>query len=150
MSSIIKMTGEISTPATLRPSSALILIAAGGFHPDGMPKELIRFRGDGETHVSRHVAESGLECVFHPGASVHHKVTPERMTYAYFRQRGFNQGVSDSYTQLRQQDLPSISGKRPFIKRALSFAVRKALILMDSAETRRAAAELLLGHRFSF
>jgi len=127
-----------------------VLLQADGFHPDGMPKELIRFRGDGETHVSRYVAESGLKCVFHPGASVHHKVTPERMTHAYFRQRGFNQGVSDSYTQLRQQDLPSATAKRPFIKRALGFAVRKALSLLDSAETRRAAAELQLGHREGF
>ena len=68
-----------------------------------MPQELIRFRGDGETHVSRFVAESGLKCLFHPGASVYHKVTPERMTHAYFRQRGFNQGVSDSYTALRAE-----------------------------------------------
>lgn len=124
-----------------------VLLQAGGFHPDGMPKELIRFRGDGETHVSRHVAESGLKCVFHPGASVYHKVAPERMTHAYFRQRGFNQGVSDSYTQLRQQDLPSASAKRPLINRALGFVVRKALNLMDSAETKRAIAELQLGHR---
>lgn len=127
-----------------------VLLQAGGFHPDGMPKELIRFRGDGETHVSKHVAESDLKCVFHPGASVHHKVTPARMTHAYFRQRGFNQGVSDSYTQLRQQDLSSTSAKRPFIKRALGFAVRKALNLLDSAETRRAATELQLGHREGF
>ena len=127
-----------------------VLLQAGGFHPDGMPKELIRFRGDGETHVSKYVAESGLKCSFHPGASVHHKVTPERMTHAYFRQRGFNQGVSDSYTQLRQQALPSASAKRPFINRALGFAVRKALSLLDSAETRRAAAELQLGHREGF
>jgi hypothetical protein len=78
-----------------------ILMSAGGFNPDGMPKELIRFRGDGETHVSRYVAGSGMKCLFHPGASVYHKVTPERMTLAYFRQRGFNQGVSDSFSALR-------------------------------------------------
>lgn len=78
-----------------------ILLAAGGFHPDGMPKELIRFRGDGETHVSRFVDQSDMKCIFHPGASVFHKVTPERMTIEYFRQRGFNQGVSDSYSALR-------------------------------------------------
>lgn len=124
-----------------------VLLQAGGFHPDGMPKELIRFRGDGETHVSRYVAESGLKCVFHPGASVYHKVTPERMTFAYFRQRGFNQGVSDSYTQLRHQGWPSTSGKRPFIKRVLDLAVRKALNLLDSTETRRVAAEWELGYR---
>lgn len=78
-----------------------VLLAAGGFHPDGMPQELIRFRGDGETHISRFVAESNMKCVFHPGASVYHKVPASRMTYQYFYQRGFNQGVSDSYTNLR-------------------------------------------------
>lgn len=82
-----------------------VLLAAGGFHPDGMPKELLRLRGDGETHVSRHVAESGLKCVFHAGASICHLVTPDRMTFTYFRQRGFNQGVSDSYTVLRDLHL---------------------------------------------
>lgn len=78
-----------------------VLLAAGGFHPDGMPQDLIRFRGDGETHVSRFVADSGMKCVFHPGASVYHKVPASRMTYQYFYQRGYNQGVSDSYTVLR-------------------------------------------------
>jgi glucosyl-dolichyl phosphate glucuronosyltransferase len=78
-----------------------ILLKAGGFHPDGMPIDLIRFRGDGETHVSRFVKESGIKCVFHAGASVYHKVTPERMTFEYFHQRGFNQGISQSFTDLK-------------------------------------------------
>jgi glycosyltransferase involved in cell wall biosynthesis len=78
-----------------------VLIAAGGFHPDGMPQDLIRFRGDGETHVSKYVADNNLKCIFDSRATVYHKVTPERMTFVYFRKRGFNQGVSDSYTHLR-------------------------------------------------
>lgn len=78
-----------------------LLIAAGGFHPDGMPQDLIRFRGDGETHVSKYVADNNLKCLFDSRASVYHKVTPERMSFGYFRKRGFNQGVSDSYTHLR-------------------------------------------------
>jgi glycosyltransferase involved in cell wall biosynthesis len=81
------------------------LIEAGGFHPDSLPQELIRFRGDGETHVSRYVAHFGGKCIFHPGASVYHKVTPARMTVSYFRQRAYNQGVSDSYTELRRRYL---------------------------------------------
>jgi glycosyltransferase involved in cell wall biosynthesis len=85
-----------------------VLLEAQGFHPDGMPKDLIRFRGDGESHVSRFVVESGMKALFHPGASVYHKVTPERMTYDYFRQRGFNQGVSDSYTQLRAKSISTL------------------------------------------
>jgi hypothetical protein len=125
-----------------------VLLKAGGFHPDGMPKELIRFRGDGETHVSRYVAESGMKCVFHPGASVYHKVTPERMTHAYFRQRGFNQGVSDSYTHLRQQDtVSSKAPRRSVLKRALSYGLRKTQSLLDSAEVKQAHQELMLGHK---
>jgi glucosyl-dolichyl phosphate glucuronosyltransferase len=90
-----------------------VLAAVGGFHPDGMPQDLIRFRGDGETYVSTYVLKNRLRCVFDSNASVYHKVTPERMTLQYFRQRGFNQGVSDSYTQLRgehsfDQSKPSV------------------------------------------
>lgn len=124
-----------------------VLIKAGGFHPDGMPKELIRFRGDGETHVSRYVAETGMKCLFHPGASVYHKVTPDRMTFTYFRQRGFNQGVSDSYTQLRKQDETAKSSKHNLVKRIMSYASRKSLSFLDSAEVKRAFNELKIGYR---
>src|SRR5262249_31079384 len=33
-----------------------VLTEAGGFHPDGFPEQLTRFRGDGETYVSRYLA----------------------------------------------------------------------------------------------
>lgn len=124
-----------------------ILLQAGGFHPDGMPKELIRFRGDGETHVSRYVAERGLKCIFHAGASVYHKVTSDRMTHAYFRQRGFNQGISDSYTELRQKHFSTGTIQSNFMRRSLGDVLQIALNLLESAETRRAATELQLGHR---
>jgi len=78
-----------------------VLLDAGGFHPDSMPGELIHFRGDGETHVSRYVQKHELGCIFDSRASVYHAVTPERMTTTYFRQRAFNQGISDSYAALR-------------------------------------------------
>lgn len=125
-----------------------VLLDAGGFHPDGMPQELIRFRGDGETHVSRHIVESGLKCVFHPGASVYHKVTPERMTFKYFRLRGFNQGVSDSYTALRNRDVNLPAVRRSLLSAATSWAWRK---LKDwvylTSEARHALHELKQGHR---
>lgn len=86
-----------------------VLLDAGGFHPDAMPKERLQFRGDGETHVSRYVEANELICIFDSEASVHHAVTPERMTFGYFRQRAFNQGVSDSYVALRAaQDSPKL------------------------------------------
>ncbi len=124
-----------------------VLVAAGGFNPDGMPKDLIRFRGDGETHVSRFVQESGMKCVFHPGASVHHKVTPERMTFSYFYQRGFNQGVSDSYTTLRN-NIVMPSTKIHLLRRIGSWGWSKFRSLMiTDPEVKRALRELKAGHR---
>ncbi|MCP9776971.1 MULTISPECIES: glycosyltransferase family 2 protein [unclassified Cyanobium] len=111
-----------------------VLIAAGGFHPDGMPQDLIRFRGDGETHVSKYIADNKLKCMFDSRASVYHKVTPERMTLGYFRKRGFNQGVSDSYTCLRNAPkvhsiTPPSSHQKlmPRLRNKLRAAKKKAL-----------------------
>lgn len=116
-----------------------ILLRAGGFHPDSMPKELIKFRGDGETHVSRFVEKSGMKCVFHPGASIYHKVTPERMTYSYFWQRGYNQGISASYTNLREQNMNSRSiVNLNLLKRLFHYSVHKTIELINSAEVKKA------------
>jgi len=78
-----------------------VLIEAGGFHPDGMPENLIKYRGDGETHVSSFIKKSGYKTIYNPKASVYHFVSKERMTKEYFAKRAFNQGISDSYTDVR-------------------------------------------------
>lgn len=103
-----------------------VLLDAGGFHPDAMPRERLQFRGDGETHVSRYVQEQGMTCIFDSDASVYHAVTPERMTFDYFRQRSFNQGVSDSYTALRAREGRSnlFAHSRVKLARALSGLLR--------------------------
>lgn len=123
-----------------------VLLAAGGFHPDGMPPELIRFRGDGETHVSRYVVGARLKCLFVPGASVYHKVTPERMTFAYFRQRGYNQGISDSYAALRGS-LRNKPARRGILRRAAGWASQRLIepLPLPAATARRALRELYEG-----
>ena len=130
-----------------------VLLAAGGFHPDGMPNELIRFRGDGETHVSRYVLESGKRCVFHPGATVYHKVMPERMTFEYFRLRGFNQGVSDSYTALRGEDAPILKQHSLFY-RAVQWGWQKIYSFYEKLQTDMevsiALQEMKCGHSDGF
>lgn len=83
-----------------------VLLDAGGFHPDAMPPELLRLRGDGETHVSQAVAGRRLRCVFDSRASVHHAVPAQRMTFEYFRQRAYLQGISYSYGRLRRGEDP--------------------------------------------
>ena len=80
-----------------------IVLDAGGFHPDGMPFELIRFRGDGETYISKYIENNNLKTFYHPLASIYHWVSSERMTEEYFCKRRYIQGVSDAFTFLRSQ-----------------------------------------------
>jgi len=130
-----------------------VLLAAGGFNPDGMPKEYIRFRGDGETHVSRYVADSGMKSLFHPGATIYHKVTSERMTVTYFRRRGFNQGISDSFTALRAKHLRGCSSKSStgMFYRMARWAFRKLKALsVQNDEIQRAMQEMAAGHAEGF
>jgi hypothetical protein len=79
-----------------------LLIKCKGFHPDGMPGNLLRFRGDGETPVSNYVEESDYKTLYNPMASVHHLVSSERMTEKYLNHRAYLQGISDSYTHIRR------------------------------------------------
>jgi glucosyl-dolichyl phosphate glucuronosyltransferase len=79
-----------------------VLAEAGGFHPDGMPQELIRFRGDGETYVSNFIFAKGYKALYYPKASVYHQVPAERMTLDYFCRRAFSQGISDSFAAIRE------------------------------------------------
>jgi len=80
-----------------------VLFECGGFHPDSMPQELIRYRGDGESALSIAIEEKGYKSVYEPKASVYHRIPPERLTVDYFCRRAFNQGISDSYTEIRKK-----------------------------------------------
>jgi glycosyltransferase involved in cell wall biosynthesis len=72
-----------------------------GFHPDGMPKDRLQYRGDGETAVSLAIQRLGYKTIYNPKASVYHRVSANRMTLSYIRNRAFAQGISDSYTKIR-------------------------------------------------
>lgn len=78
------------------------LIALGGFHPDGIPWELRRYRGDGETAVGVAARKAGLKAIYEPRALVYHRIASARLTIEYFEKRRYLQGISDSYTQIRQ------------------------------------------------
>lgn len=130
------------------------LLEAGGFHPDGMPDELIRFRGDGETHVAEHIVRTGGKTIFDSDASVHHSVSGPRMTLEYFRKRAFNQGVSDSYSRLRRD---GIAGKRGRARVALGTLAafvagcgRRARTLLGDGELRMLDQLIRRGYREGF
>ena len=78
-----------------------IIEQAHGFHPDGMPFELIQYRGDGEFCVNRYIENHHLKVMYNPKASVYHKVPKSRLTIDYFCKRAFCQGVEMSYCNLR-------------------------------------------------
>lgn len=100
-----------------------ILLESGGFHPDGMPKELIKYRGDGETAVSSYIQNCKYKAVYHPEASVYHFVSKERLTLTYFENRNYNQGISDSFTAIKNGQVNSFFLKKVklFIKKYLLF-----------------------------
>ena len=78
------------------------LFELGGFHPDCIPKHLQCFQGDGETGLTQKAKLKGYRAIYQPNALVFHSVSQERMTYEYFDRRYFYQGISDSYSFLRQ------------------------------------------------
>lgn len=73
-----------------------------GFHPDGMPKKYIKFRGDGETFVSEYITNNNLKTLFLPEASVRHFVSTSRMTNEYIDGIAFKNGISHRFTELRK------------------------------------------------
>lgn len=80
-----------------------ILLKLGGFPPDAMPKELIRFRGDGESAVSQKIEKLGYKILYHPDVKIYHLVLACRMTIDYFCWRSYLQGISGSFTQIRKK-----------------------------------------------
>jgi glycosyltransferase involved in cell wall biosynthesis len=80
-----------------------IIIEAKGFHPDGFPRNMIKYRGDGETYISQYIKKHNYKAVYNPKASVYHFVPKNRMTLDYFCKRAFNQGVSDSFSDIRRR-----------------------------------------------
>lgn len=76
--------------------------ALGGFHPDGYPWELRRFRGDGENGLAWKAELLGVSAFYQGETHVFHRIPASRMTPEYFERRSFLQGISDSYTAIRR------------------------------------------------
>jgi hypothetical protein len=88
-----------------------VLENIGGFHPDGMPRSEIRYRGDGESAVSAAIRTLGLKAIYHPLASVEHLVANSRLTPEYLRWRAYIQGISDSYSEIRRAGGSSVRSR---------------------------------------
>ncbi|MBF0398847.1 MAG: glycosyltransferase, partial [Desulfobacterales bacterium] len=79
-----------------------IVIDLKGFNPDGMPSELIKYRGDGETGFYNRFKAMNYVCMYDPIAVAHHMITKEKLTLEYICERSFRQGISASYSEIRK------------------------------------------------
>lgn len=123
-----------------------IVLNARGFHPDGMPQSMIRYRGDGETHVARHVEKSGYQTLYDPKASVRHCVPMSRMNMEYMTKRAFAEGITQSYIDTRKR----FTGMKPQsrIRAALS-EIRRNIkdFLLDELE-KQIRKSFLAGYKY--
>lgn len=80
-----------------------VLYEVGGFHPDAFGNRAdIWLRGDGEDGLQNKVMAAGYEILYEPDASVSHRIPAARLQVDYFYWRAFIQGISNSYSRIRQ------------------------------------------------
>ncbi|MFC2066191.1 glycosyltransferase [Chloroflexota bacterium] len=80
-----------------------VILELKGYHPDSLPQEFIRYRGDGEAGFARKFTQSELVSLYDPTALAYHRINTERLTVDYLCKRSYNQGISDSFTAIRRE-----------------------------------------------
>lgn len=84
-------------------TKANIVKELGGFNPDSLPENQLRYRGDGEYGLMLKFKKAGLRAWYEPGATVFHRVPVYRMNMRYLCKRSYAQGISDSYSKIRAE-----------------------------------------------
>jgi GT2 family glycosyltransferase len=107
-----------------------VLIDCGGFHIDLVPREFMRWQGDGETGLTMKLAAKGYKAVYRQNSLLFHQCGTERLSPSYFAKRAFYQGVCNSFTELRKslttnsEVAPAVSLSQSRLRRALGNAKR--------------------------
>jgi glycosyltransferase involved in cell wall biosynthesis len=78
-----------------------VLFELGGFHPDGLPNEFIKYRGDGETHISKLIDSGHRMAFYEPLASVTHYIPASRLKKEYFIWIAKREAISHAYYLFR-------------------------------------------------
>ena len=143
-------------PAVPPPVSANCAVTRGAFdRVGGFDGSIDRVGGSllsgGETEFYRRIVAGGGSVVYWPRAVVEHRVAPSRLTVAYFKRRGYAQGLTDGMIEppttraARLWEWLRLTG---WLLRTLPIAV-KGLVMTRSA----ASAQIWLaycGGRFAF
>lgn len=82
-----------------------VLYTCKGFHPDGMPNNLLMYRGDGESYVARYILEHKMKAMYYAQASVYHMIDINRVSDSYLNYMDFRNGISSMYACLRENGL---------------------------------------------
>lgn len=80
-----------------------VLLDCGGFHIDLVPKQYMRWQGDGETGLTMKLAAKGYKAVYRQDSLLFHDCGPDRLNPEYFAKRAYYQGVCNSYAELRRK-----------------------------------------------
>jgi len=81
-----------------------VLDECKGFHPDGMPKNMLAYRGDGETYIAKWLRENRKRVVYNSQMSVYHVIDGERVDEDYLSYMFFRNGISTMYASLRSSN----------------------------------------------
>jgi len=74
-----------------------------GFNPDGIgDKKQQWLRGDGECGFQEKIYAAEYKIIYDPAAYLYHRIPASRLTKQYVYRRMFNQGLSDSYSEIRK------------------------------------------------
>jgi glycosyltransferase involved in cell wall biosynthesis len=110
----------------------------GGFHPDCLPNDHLRFHGDGESGLTVSAEALGEVAVYEPRATVYHFVPANRMTVEYFEKRAFIAGVEKSYSDVRRNRGLQITPwpkMRCIAGKALRFVKRQTRMIICPQDT---------------
>jgi glucosyl-dolichyl phosphate glucuronosyltransferase len=80
---------------------AQIVFELRGFHPDSMPADQLRYRGDGEYALMMKFKEAGFRAWYDPAALAYHYIPRERMSLEYLCKRSYAEGISSSFKKIR-------------------------------------------------
>lgn len=80
-----------------------VLMECKGFHPDGMPNNLLMYRGDGESYVGKYLAQNNKKCMYFAQASIYHVLDSERLSQKSIKRIEYRNGISEIYTLLREE-----------------------------------------------
>ena len=127
-----------------------ILDETHGFHPDGMPFNLIQYRGDGEMYVNRYIETRGYRVLYNPKAGVFHRVPQSRLTLDYFKKRAFCQGIDFSYKEKRYHIKTMMAPLRPNnLYQKILFKIQEVIRINKMTDIEKEISKsLLLGYNY--